>query len=105
MHCLEFPPAVTHLVVAVEELSELLADPEVRLLAGLLREALQLVDVAVAAVLEGEPGVRVEVAEAPGLVHAAEHALHQRVAEPERRGNITGNKLALLWGEAQFQLC
>ena len=50
-------PAVAHLVVAVEELCELLADPEVRLLAGLLREALQLVDVAVAAVLEREPGV------------------------------------------------
>ena len=50
-------PAVAHLVVAVEELCELLADPEVRLLAGLLRETLQLVDVAVAAVLEREPGV------------------------------------------------
>ena len=46
-----------YLVVAVQLLCELLADPQVRLLASLLTQTLQLVDKSVTSVLEREPRV------------------------------------------------
>ena len=62
----------THLVVAVKLMSELLADAQVSLLAGLLGQALQLIDVAVAIVLEGKPAVGVEFPQSPGLVDSSD---------------------------------
>ena len=74
------------LVVAVELVCELLADFEVNLLAGLLGQAFQLVDIAVSVILEGEPAVPIELTESPGLVHSSEDTLHERVTKSEGSG-------------------
>ena len=72
-------------VVAVQLAHQLLADAQVGLLTRLLTQPLQLVDVAMALVLEREPGVRVELAQPPGLVGSTEDALDQGVAKPSNR--------------------
>ena len=72
----------SRLVVAVKLTDKLLADAQVSSLTRLLAQTLQLIDVAVTLVLEGEPGVRVELAQSPGLVGPAEYALNQGVTKP-----------------------
>ena len=63
------------LVVAVKLTDKLLADTQVSTLTRLLAQTLQLIDVSVTLVLEREPGVRVELAQPPGLVGPSEYAL------------------------------
>jgi len=72
-------------VVAVQLAHQLLADAQVRLLTWLLTQPLQLVDVAMPLVLECKPGVRVELAQPPGLVGATEDALDQGVTKPSSK--------------------
>ena len=77
----------SRLVVAVKLTDKLLADAQVSSLTRLLAQTLQLIDVAVTLVLEGESGVRVELAQSPGLVGASENALNQGVTKPCNRLN------------------
>ena len=61
-----------HLVVAVQLVTQLLADAEVSLLTRLLGQTLQLVDVAVSVVLECKLAVAVELTQSPGLVDSSD---------------------------------
>ena len=63
---------MTHLVVAVKLMCQLLADTQVSLLAGLLGQTLQLIDIAVSVILEGKPAVGVEFPQSPGLVDSSD---------------------------------
>ena len=71
------------LVVAVEEVGQLLTDAEVHLLTRLLTQTLQFIDVPVTIVFECEQRVTVELAESPGLTNTFEDALDKRVTKPE----------------------
>ena len=68
MNILLFP----HLVVAVKFVTQLFTDAEVSLLTRLLGQTLQLIDEAVAVVLECKPAVGVEFPQSPGLVDSSD---------------------------------
>ena len=85
---------VTHLVVAVKLMCQLLADTQVSLLAGLLGQTLQLIDIAVSVVLEGKPAVGVEFPQSPGLVDASDKKCFISVRDSYQ---VTVSHLKTLW--------
>ena len=66
-----FSDSWSYLVIAVQLVGELLAHTEVRLLAGLLGQSLQLIDIAVSVVFECKPAVCVEFPQSPWLVDSS----------------------------------
>ena len=74
---------MTHLVIAIQLVGQLFADPQVCLLTRLLGQTLQLVDISVTVIFKSEPTVGVELAQSPGLGHSSEDALDQRVTKSE----------------------